>query len=336
MKRGGGRRGPSTPAYQIRSGKALPNLSPEFILKADGGAVHPRVPNSVGQSPPEFVSRIYFEGGRQGPSTPAFEGGRRGPPAPTYQIRSASGLPNLFSRTKFGRAKPSRICLTNLFFRRTAGRPPPAYQIRSASGLPNLFSRTKFGRAKPSRICLTNLFLQADGGAVHPQCTKFGRAKPSRICLTNLFLQVDGGGRPPPAYQIRSGKALPNLSHEFIFAGGRQGPSTPAFCRWTAGAVHPCVPNSGGGRLPNACSRMYPSQDRGRAAPERRPRCGRGVSRPGGHLPRDGPPRRCCSMRRCCASRRCRRRRAAARLRARTMSSAAMRMTSSAMSASRM
>lgn len=29
---------------------------------------------------------------------------------------------------------------------------------------------------------------------------------------------------------------------------------------------------NGGGRLPNACSRMYPSQDRGRAAPERRPR----------------------------------------------------------------
>lgn len=29
---------------------------------------------------------------------------------------------------------------------------------------------------------------------------------------------------------------------------------------------------SGGGRLPNACFRMYSSQDRGRAAPERRPR----------------------------------------------------------------
>jgi len=206
------------------------------------GAVHPRVPNSVGQSPPEFVSRIYFEGGRRG----------RPPP-----------------RTKFGRAKPSRICLTNLFCRRTAGpstpayqirsgkalpnlspefifaggrRGPstPAYQIRSASGLPNLFSRTKFGRAKPSRICLTNLFLQADGGAAHPRVPNSVGLRPSEFIL---------------AYKIWSGKALPNLSHEFIFAGGRQGPPAPRFVGGRRGRPPPAYQIRSASGLPNLFSR---------------------------------------------------------------------------------
>ena len=79
------------------------------------------------------------------------------------------------------------------------GRPPP---------------RTKFGRAKPSRICLPNLFCRRTAGPSTPSVPSSVGLRPSEFIL---------------AYKIWSGKALPNLSHEFIFAGGRRGRPPPRF-----------------------------------------------------------------------------------------------------------